>query len=211
MRVDVGREASSPGVLGCAAKRVLDFAVSMFLLALLAVPLLCIGLAIKLDSRGPVFFRQERVGRRRKLFRVWKLRTMEVGAAEDGLGRHVAPNEPCVTNVGRRLREWGLDELPQLMNVLMGDMSLVGPRPVLPWHVAQYDSRQSRRLAMKPGITGWALVNGRNRLTWKQRIEFDIWYIEHWSFWLDIRILIRTVWIVLIRREGAYGEGDLDI
>jgi len=197
--------------IGRCAKRLLDIALSLGGLVLLAVPFCAIAFVIRCDSEGPIFFRQERVGKGGRLFRVWKFRTMKPGVAEQGLGRHVSPDETCVTRVGRLLREWGLDELPQLANVLKGDMSLVGPRPVLPRHVARFDSHQRLRLAMKPGITGWALINGRNRLSWKQRVELDIWYIERWSFWLDIRILIATVWIVLVRREGVYGEGDIGL
>lgn len=192
------------------AKRALDIVLAMPALTLLLVPFAGIALIIKLGSTGPVFFRQLRVGLEGKPFRAWKFRTMTAGV-ENGLGRHVTPDDPWITRAGRPLREWGLDELPQLINVLKGEMSLVGPRPVLPTHISRYTERQLRRLEMKPGITGWALVNGRNQLSWKRRIELDIWYVDHWSLSLDFRILLRTVWVVLIRREGIYGDDDLEL
>jgi len=194
-----------------AGKRAMDIMLSvpMFVLSLpLLIPL---ALAVKIEDGGPVFFRQRRVGRKGRVFVAWKFRTMKAGDAEKGLGKHVARTDPRITHVGRYLREWGIDELPQLINVLVGDMSLVGPRPVLPAHVSQYSERQRRRLEMKPGITGWALVNGRNTLPWRERIELDIWYIEHWSLLLDLRILLKTLWVVLVKREGVYGEGGLEL
>jgi len=192
-------------------KRVIDVAVSLIGLAVLAIPFAIIAVAIKLDSKGPVFFRQERVGLNGRLFKTWKFRTMVPGVVEKGLGRHVARNDPWITRVGRILREWGLDELPQFINVLKGEMSLVGPRPTLKFQVDQYDATQRKRLSVKPGITGWALIHGRNRLSWERRIQFDIWYINNWSLWLDMRILAKTIWVVLIRREGVYGEGELEL
>ena len=193
-----------------AIKRAIDLGVSSIGLILLAFPFVLIALAIKLDSRGPVFFRQERVGQHGRLFRPWKFRTMVVGAVEQGLGYNVAKDDPRITRVGRFLREWGLDELPQLINVLRGEMSLVGPRPTLPYQVERYDSFQRRRLLVKPGITGWALIHGRNLLTWEERIKYDVWYAEHWSIWLDLWILLKTIWVVLIKREGVYGPEGIN-
>jgi len=118
-------------------------------------------------------------------------------------------DDPRITRVGRYLR-WGIDELPQLINVFKGDMSLVGPRPTLVEQVDQYTKEHRRRLEMKPGITGWALVNGRNKLSWIEKIEYDIWYIDHWSLWLDLKILLMTLWVVFITREGIYGEGGVN-
>lgn len=192
-------------------KRALDILVSCLGLTFLLLPFAVIAIAIKLDSKGPVFFRQERVGKDGRVFKPWKFRTMVEGAVEKGLGRHVARDDPWVTRVGRFLRKWGLDELPQLINVLKGEMSLVGPRPTLAFQVEQYNDFQRKRLSVKPGITGWALVHGRNRLPWKQRIELDIWYIDNWSLWVDIKILVKTLWIVLIKREGVYGEGNVEL
>ncbi len=193
-----------------AAKRVLDVIVSAIGLAVLALPFVLMALAIKLDSKGPVFFRQERVGKDGKLFKVWKFRTMVEGAEQQGLGYNVAKDDPRITRVGRILRDWGLDELSQLINVLKGDMSLVGPRPTLLYQVQHYDEFQRQRLKMKPGITSLAVVSGRNTLPWEERIKLDIWYVDHWSFWLDLKILFQTLWVVLIKREGIYGEGGIN-
>lgn len=162
-----------------------------------------IGIFIKLDSRGPVFFAQERVGKDGKMFRCYKLRTMAVNP--ENMGKGLKRNDPRFTRIGRYLR-WGIDELPQLINVFKGDMSLVGPRPTLQEQVVRYSEEHKRRLEMKPGITGWALINGRNRLSWPEKIKLDIWYIDHWSLWLDLKILIKTIWVVIIKREGIYGE-----
>lgn len=191
-------------------KRLLDIVVSVVGLTLLAIPFALIALAIKLDSKGPVFFKHERVGKDGKRFICWKFRTMIEGAINQGLGVTVAKDDPRITRVGRFLRNWGLDELPQLINVLKGEMSLVGPRPTFPYQVQQYDDVQKRRLEVKPGITGWALVNGRNRLPWEERIQLDVWYVDHWALWLDLKILLKTLWVVLVTREGLYGEGGVN-
>ena len=190
---------------GATTKRLVDLVVASVGTGLLFPLLLLAALCIKLDDRGPVFFRQERVGRGEKRFRIWKLRTMVADAESRGLGVNVSSDDDRITRVGRILRNWGLDELPQLFNVLVGEMSLVGPRPTLPYQVKYYDDFQRRRLEMKPGITSLAVVSGRNALSWKERIELDVWYIDHWSFWLDVRILFRTLWCVLVIREGLYG------
>jgi len=195
---------------GRAAKRAVDILVSLPVLVLLAVPFFLIGVAIKLEDGGPVFFRQRRVGRDGRPFRVWKFRTMVVGARSIGLGVTVAVDDERITRVGGFLRSFGVDELPQLINVFVGKMSLVGPRPTLAYQVARYDDIQRRRLAMKPGITSLAVVSGRNALPWAERIVHDVWYVDHWSFWLDLRILLRTLWCVLITREGLYGEGGVN-
>ncbi len=188
-----------------ALKRVLDVAASFLSLVLLALPFALIALVIKLDSKGPVFFRQERVGLKGRAFKTWKFRTMVKEAVEQGLGYDVVQDDPRITRVGRLLRNWGLDELPQFVNVLKGEMSIVGPRPTLKHQVEQYDDFQHRRLSVKPGITGWALIHGRNLLTWEERIKYDVWYVDHWSFWLDFWIMLKTIWVVLIKREGVYG------
>jgi len=192
------------------SKRFIDILLSLMGLILLAVPFAIIALAIKLDSRGPVFFRQVRIGKEGKPFRVWKFRTMIKGATERGLGVTVARDDERITRVGRMLRNFGLDELPQLINVVRGEMSLVGPRPTLPYQVEHYDDFQRRRLTVKPGITSLAVVSGRNALTWKKRIELDVWYVDHYSLLLDLKILLRTLWCVLVTREGLYGEGGIN-
>jgi lipopolysaccharide/colanic/teichoic acid biosynthesis glycosyltransferase len=184
-------------------KRIFDIFVSGLSLIFLLPIFLVIGLFIKLDSKGPVFFIQERVGKDGKLFKIYKLRTMYFDRDDDGKG--LTNNDPRITSVGRYLR-WGIDELPQLINVFKGDISLVGPRATVPEHVKKYTKKEKRRLEMKPGITGWALVNGRNKLSWKKKIEYDIWYIDNWSFWLDIKILFMTIWVIFVTKEGIYGD-----
>jgi len=168
-----------------------------------------VALAIKIDDRGPVFFRQERVGKDGSVFRVFKFRSMVVDAEKKGAGVFVEEDDPRITRVGKFLRNTSIDELPQLINVLKGDMSLVGPRPTLPYQVEQYDARQWRRLKVKPGITGWAQVNGRNELTWPERIELDLWYIDNLNLWLDIKILFKTV-LAVLSRQGLYRRGKKD-
>jgi lipopolysaccharide/colanic/teichoic acid biosynthesis glycosyltransferase len=156
-------------------------------------PLLALAaLAIKLEDRGPVLYRQQRVGEDGRDFELLKLRTMVVGAEKMGAGYAVNRGDSRITRSGRLLRRLSLDELPQLWNILRGDMSVVGPRPTLRYQVDSYTARQLRRLEVKPGLTGWAQVNGRASLPWNERIELDVWYVEHRSFWLDLRILART-------------------
>ena len=160
---------------------------------LLASPALAIAaLAIKLEDGGPVLYRQTRVGRNGADFELLKLRTMVVGAETMGAGLSVNRGDPRITRAGRLLRKLSLDELPQLWNVVRGEMSVIGPRPTLRYQVEQYDERQRQRLDVKPGITGWAQVNGRAELPWADRIELDVWYVEHRSPRLDLRILART-------------------
>jgi lipopolysaccharide/colanic/teichoic acid biosynthesis glycosyltransferase len=159
----------------------------------LASPVVAIAaLAIKLEDRGPVFYRQERVGKDAEPFELLKLRTMVVGAEKQGAGFAVNEGDPRITRVGRVLRRLSLDELPQLWNVVRGEMSLVGPRPTLAYQVEQYTPRQRRRLEVKPGITGWAQVHGRARLPWDERIELDVWYVDNRSALLDLKILALT-------------------
>jgi lipopolysaccharide/colanic/teichoic acid biosynthesis glycosyltransferase len=150
------------------------------------------ALAIKLEDGGPVFYRQSRVGHRGEDFELLKLRTMVVGAEKLGKGFAVDEGDPRITRLGRLLRRTSIDELPQLWNVLRGDMSVVGPRPTLRYQVEQYDEHQRKRLEVKPGLTGWAQVHGRAALPWPERIELDVWYVEHRSPLLDLRILLRT-------------------
>jgi undecaprenyl phosphate N,N'-diacetylbacillosamine 1-phosphate transferase len=194
-----------------AAKRLLDLVIAFPMLVLLALPLLIAGLAIKIEGGGPVFFRQIRVGRCGKTFRVWKFRTMTETRLDPHAPDRLEARDARITRVGRLLRSFGLDELPQLLNVLAGEMSLVGPRPTLTYQVAEYDDYQRRRLEAKPGITSLAVVSGRNALPWVKRIELDVWYIDHWSLGLDLQILFKTLWKVLVTREGLYGpEGFND-
>jgi lipopolysaccharide/colanic/teichoic acid biosynthesis glycosyltransferase len=159
----------------------------------LASPFLALSaLAIKLEDRGPVLYRQRRVGRSGEEFELVKLRTMVVGAEKQGAGWAVNRGDPRITRVGRVLRRLSFDELPQLWNVVRGDMSLIGPRPTLQYQVDRYTEHQRRRLDVKPGITGWAQIHGRAALPWEERIELDVWYVEHRSPWVDVKILLRT-------------------
>ena len=186
-------------------KKAFDRIVAAFALLALLPILILIAAAIKIGMPGPVFFRQVRVGRGGREFQVVKFRTMVVGAEKTGLGLLIEQADPRIPLLGRFLRRWSMDELPQLWNVLKGDMSLVGPRPTVPSQVAQYTERQRRRLECLPGLTGWAQVNGRNELAWPERIEMDIWYIDHWSLWLDFKILLRTPGL-LLRGENVYAS-----
>ena len=172
---------------------------------LLAVPFLAAAaVAIKLTSAGPVLYRQQRAGKDGHLFRVYKLRTMALGADPVGVGVPVLPGDPRVTSVGRVLRRFSLDEVPNLVNVLRGEMAIVGPRPTLAAQVELYTPHQRRRLAVKPGVTGWAQVNGRAGIPWEERIELDVWYVDHRSVALDLRILARTIRL-LVTGHGLYG------
>jgi lipopolysaccharide/colanic/teichoic acid biosynthesis glycosyltransferase len=172
---------------------------------LVASPLLALAaLAIKLEDGGPVLYRQTRVGRDGTDFELLKLRTMVVGAETMGAGLAVNRGDSRITRTGRILRKLSLDELPQLWNVVRGEMSVIGPRPTLRYQVEQYDERQRHRLDVKPGITGWAQVNGRASLPWAERIELDVWYVEHRSPLLDLRILARTPFALF---GGTY-KGD---
>jgi len=178
-------------------RRAFDVAASLTLLALSA-PLLALAIvAIRLESAGPAIYRQRRVGREGQQFDMLKLRTMVHGAEAMGAGLAVNEGDWRITRVGALLRRTSLDELPNLVNVLRGEMSLIGPRPTIPVQVDQYTERQRGRLRVKPGITGWAQVNGRASLSWSERIELDLYYIEHRSLRLDARILARTVSLVL--------------
>jgi lipopolysaccharide/colanic/teichoic acid biosynthesis glycosyltransferase len=173
-------------------KRALDVVLAACTLVLVSPILGLAAVAIKVEDRGPVLFRQSRVGYRGREFGILKLRTMVLGAESQGAGLAVNEGDPRITRVGRALRRLSIDELPQLWNVLAGDMSLVGPRPTVRWQVERYTERQRRRLDVRPGITGWAQVHGRAALPWDERIELDVWYVDHRSLWLDLRILART-------------------
>lgn len=188
-------------------KRLFDFCAALAALVILSPLLVLISLAVVLDSGFPVFFCQWRTGREGRQFLIFKFRTMVPDQNGAGIACPLPGNgEARITRVGRVLRSFSLDELPQLFNVLKGDMSLVGPRPTLHYQVQRYDSRQRRRLLMKPGLTGWAQVNGRNLLSWRERIELDLWYIDHCSFLLDLKILLKTLGVVL-KRQGSDTAG----
>ena len=177
---------------GHALNRAADVAVAGVALAVASPVLVLAALAVKLTSRGPALYRQTRVGKDGADFELLKLRTMVIGAEAQGAGFAVDRGDSRITPVGRVLRRLSLDELPQLWNVVRGDMSVIGPRPTLRYQVERYTPRQRRRLEVKPGITGWAQVHGRATLPWPERIELDVWYVEHRSPLLDAKILART-------------------
>jgi lipopolysaccharide/colanic/teichoic acid biosynthesis glycosyltransferase/glycosyltransferase involved in cell wall biosynthesis len=188
-----------------AIKRIIDVGLSLVSLILLFLPFLIIGLLIKIDTKGPVFFRQERAGRNGRPFLIWKLRTMVQDAPNHGLGLNINEKDPRITRVGRILRKWSFDELPQLINILAGEMSIVGPRTGLLYQVERYDVNQRQRLLVRPGISSLPLIRGRNLLSWRERIDLDIQYLSHWSLWLDFKIIIKTFWVVFVTRKGIYG------
>ena len=173
-------------------------------LALASPFLAAAAVAVKLEDGGPVLYRQRRVGKDGEEFELLKLRTMVVGAESQGAGLAVNRGDARITRAGRLLRSTSVDELPQLWNVVRGDMSLIGPRPTLRYQVERYTERQRRRLEVKPGITGWAQIHGRAALPWDERIELDVWYVEHRSALVDLRILLRTPLALL----GGHYKGD---
>lgn len=177
--------------------RAFDILVASIALAIFSPVLLVAAIAIKLTSRGPVFYRRARVGRDGREFEMWKLRTMVEGSDPVGVGRVVYRDDPRVTGPGRLLRRTSLDEIPNLVNVLRGEMAIVGPRPTIKAQVDDYTPEQKRRHEVLPGITGWAQVQGRAGIPWEERIELDVWYVDHRSPALDARILLKTLWLVL--------------
>ena len=185
-------------------KRVFDFFAGFSLLVVLAAPLALVAIGVVSMVGRPIFFRQVRPGLRGEPFELVKFRTMLVALDRDGAPR---PDAERLTPFGRWLRSTSLDELPALWNVLRGDLSLVGPRPLLMQYLPLYSPREARRHEVRPGITGWAQVNGRNALTWPQKFELDVWYVENRSFWLDLRILWMTL-LVVLRRDGITAQGE---
>ena len=172
--------------------RAADVALAGLGLVVTSPLLVAAGLAVKLEDRGPVLFRQTRVGKDGKDFELLKLRSMVVDAERTGAGHAVDRGDRRITRVGRLLRRTSIDELPQLWNIVRGDMSVIGPRPTLRYQVERYTERQRRRLDVRPGLTGWAQIHGRATLPWAERIELDVWYVEHRSPRIDLRILLRT-------------------
>ncbi len=185
-------------------KRIFDILVSASLLVFLAPAFFALYCLVRINLGPPALFRQQRPGRLGKLFTIYKWRTMR--DSRDGTGRLLA-DSARLTRFGRFLRSTSLDELPELWNVLRGDMSLVGPRPLLVQYLDRYTEEQARRHQVRPGITGWAQVNGRNALSWEDRFRFDVWYVDHRSFWLDLRIFVLTLGAI-IRRKGINQAGQ---
>ncbi|BAZ25054.1 glucosyltransferase [Kalymmatonema gypsitolerans NIES-4073] len=193
-----------------AFKRLFDVLLSGILCLILLPVFALIALAVRLSSPGPILFRQERMGRLGQPFKIYKFRSMVDGAVHKGTGLATFKGDPRVTPIGQFLREYHLDELPQIFNVLLGDMSLVGPRPVLMSALPTYTESERRRLLMPPGITGWQQVNGGALNDVDERIKLDVWYVENWTWWLDLVILLKTIPVVLLK-EGVYGEDGWQI
>jgi lipopolysaccharide/colanic/teichoic acid biosynthesis glycosyltransferase len=183
--------------------RAFDLLIASVALVLMSPMLLAAILAIRIETKGTPIYRQRRVGKDGKPFELLKLRTMVAGAEYLGAGLAVNEGDPRITRVGGVLRRFSLDELPNLINVVQGDMAIVGPRPTIQAQVEHYTDRQRRRLEVKPGITGWAQVNGRASLPWHERIELDVWYVDNRSLWLDLRILAKTLRL-LVTGQGLY-------
>jgi len=177
--------------------RVFDIVIAAAALIVFSPVLFIAAIAIKLGSRGPVIYRQRRVGKDGAEFELLKLRTMELGSDPVGIGTAVGRDDPRVTSAGRFLRRTSLDEIPNLVNVLHGEMAIVGPRPTIPAQVVDYTPQQHRRHEVRPGLTGWAQVQGRAGIPWEQRIELDVEYVDRRSFGLDLRILLKTAWLLV--------------
>jgi len=192
--------------IGFYIKRIFDVIISLISLVVLLPIFIISGILIKLDSKGPIFFMQERVGKSGKIFKIYKFRTMILNAEKYGLKYSVQKNDSRITKIGKYLRSTGIDELPQLLNVLKGEMSLVGPRPTLLYQVKKYTAWKKRRLEMRPGITSLMIISGHNKLSWPEKIKTDIYYIDHWSLWLDLKILFKTIWVIIFTREGIYED-----
>lgn len=183
----------------------LDVVISLAVLTIGAIPMLIVALLIRLESPGPAIFRQKRIGKDGKVFEFLKFRSMCQGAEHTGTGVYSDKNDTRVTRFGRFLRATSIDELPQLINILKGDMSLIGPRPPLtyhPWPYAEYTEEQKRMFAVRPGITGWAQVHGRKAVEWHHRIELNVWYVDNVSFWLDAKIFFMTIYKVLSNADN---------
>ena len=186
-------------------KRFFDIIFSILGLVVTAIPMLIIAIAIKIDSRGPIIFKQERIGKKGKVFKILKFRSMCVGAEQTGSGVYSGKGDARVTRIGKILRATSLDEIPQLFSVLKGDMSFIGPRPPLtyhPWTIDKYTAEQKRMFEIRPGITGWAQINGRKDVEWNKRIKLNVWYVDHVSFVLDMKILFMTFFKVLTNADN---------
>ena len=187
-------------------KRFIDIILSISILFFLSPVFLFVWLAIRLDSAGPAIFRQRRIGYKGKIYEILKFRSMYIGAEKSGTGVYSEKGDARVTRIGRILRATSLDELPQAWNILRGDMSFIGPRPPLtyhPWPFENYTMEQRRMFDIRPGITGWAQINGRKALEWHKRIEFNVWYVEHISFFLDLKIFFLTIFKVLANTDNV--------
>lgn len=181
-------------------KRFLDFFIASVMIVLLSPVFIAVSVAIKLESNGPVFFLQERLGKNAKVFKIYKFRSMCVGAESMGSGVYSGSDDSRVTKVGKFIRATSIDELPQLLNIIKGDMSFVGPRPPLtyhPWSLEKYSDFQRRMFEVRPGITGWAQIHGRKAVEWNERIKMNVYYVDNYSFFLDLKIVFITFFKVL--------------
>lgn len=184
-------------------KRLMDISISLIWIVILFPLFFIISILIKLNFKEPIFFKQKRPGRSGKIFYIYKFRTMRELIDKDG---NILPDEKRITKIGKFLRKLSLDELPELWNVIRGDMSLVGPRPLLVEYLDRYNVEQARRHEVKPGITGWAQVNGRNAITWEEKFKYDVWYVDNWSLWFDLKIIFMTI-VKVIKGEGISQPG----
>ena len=191
-------------------KRIIDLIITIPVLLVAAIPMLCIALAVKLSSEGPVLFRQERIGKDGKVFHMLKFRSMVVNAEKTGMGVYSTKEDPRQTKIGKIIRATSLDELPQLLNVLKGDMALIGPRAPLtyhPWPLDQYTEEQKHMFDVRPGFSGWAQMHGRREVEWHHRIELNNWYVEHVRFSLDVYIFAKTILTLLTGNKGNENVG----
>lgn len=182
-------------------KRGIDFTLSLLGLILLSFPLIMLGLVIKFIQKGPILYKQPRPGKNHKIFYIYKFRTMTSQKDQEG---NLLPDEKRMTNLGKFLRRLSLDELPELWNVLKGEMSLVGPRPLVVQYLDRYTPEQSRRHEVNSGVTGWAQIKGRNEVVWEKRFKYDIWYVENWNLWIDLKIIFITLFNVIIGKGINY-------
>lgn len=195
-------------------KRVCDVVLSLVAIIILSPIMLVVAVAIKIESKGPVIFKQERIGKDAKVFQIYKFRSMCVNAEHTGSGVYSGSNDARVTKVGKFIRATSIDELPQLVNILKGEMSFIGPRPPLtyhPWNIDEYTQYQLRMFEVRPGITGWAQVNGRKGVEWHKRIELNVWYVDNVSLLLDIKIFFMTVFKVLTNADNVNTEATLKV
>lgn len=192
-------------------KRIVDLTIAIPVFVAAAIPMLLVAVAIKLDSKGPVFFKQDRISKNKKVYQMMKFRSMVVDAEHSGSGVYSGKGDPRVTRVGRIIRATSIDELPQLFNVLKGDMSLIGPRPPLtyhPWPIEEYTEEQLHMFDVRPGFSGWAQMHGRREVEWHHRIELNNWYVDHVRFSLDVKIFFKTIATILTGNKGNENVGE---
>lgn len=193
-------------------KRALDILIALLGLLIASPVLLLTAIAVKLDSKGPAIFKQPRLGLNGRVFNIYKFRSMKVGSEHTGTGVYSRKDDVRVTRVGKIIRATSIDELPQLINLLNGTMSAIGPRPALtyhPWRYEEYTEEQKKMFLVRPGVTGWAQVNGRKDVEWHRRIELNVWYVENVSFMLDVKVLFRTIFKVIVNADNVNVENTL--